>query len=91
MDTDSRGDILREAADIIEGRSETHGDPEDSFATIAAYWQTYLEQRSEGELTKRDVAEMLALFKLARAQNGESNSDDHRDRAGYVAFADAFQ
>ena len=89
MDEVNNGRLLEEAQEIIEGRSETHGAPEDSFGRIAAYWSTYLsiQYGLEWELTDADVSEMMALFKLARAQGGGYNEDDYRDRLGYVNLA----
>jgi len=81
--------LLSEAEDIIDGKSEDHGPPEDSFARIASYWQTYIEIEygEPVEFDEADVAEMMALFKLARAQSGRYNEDDYRDRAGYIHWA----
>lgn len=85
--------ILRDAAAITEGRSETHGAPEDSFARIARYWNDYLlnEGVTDPNITEGDVADLLALFKLARSQGGDPNPDDNRDRVGYISFAEAFK
>lgn len=85
--------ILSEAEEIQAGKSESHGSPEDSFGRIAKYWTTYLniEHDLDVELTKADTAEMLALFKLARAQSGRYNKDDYRDRVGYCKFASDFR
>lgn len=85
--------ILSEAEEIIEGKAETHGAPEDSFERIAGYWTLYLsiEKGIDIELTEADTAEMLALFKLARAQSGRYNEDDYRDRVGYCKFASDFR
>lgn len=88
--------LLDEAANIIEGKAETHGDPEDSFERIAKYWNAYLQIEGKIDLentyvTEADVAEMMALFKLARAQGGEYNEDDYRDRLGYTNFASQFR
>lgn len=85
--------ILTEAEEIIDGKTETHGSPENSFGRIAEYWNTYLgiEYDTEITLDKADVAEMLAVFKLARAQSGEYNTDDYRDRVGYCKFASDFR
>lgn len=90
--TEFNTDLLDDAAKIIDGRSETHGSPEDSFKRIASYWNTYLSIEGKMDLektyvTEADVAEMMALFKLARAQSGEYNDDDYRDRLGYVTLA----
>lgn len=86
-------ELLTDAQEIIEGRSETHGSPEDSFGRIAQYWTLYLsiEGKTDCELSKADISEMMALFKLARAQDGEYNDDDYRDRLGYVNFASEFR
>jgi len=85
--------ILREAAEITEGRSDTHGAPEDSFLRIARYWNDYLvnENGEHPGITPGDVADLLALFKLARSQGGEHNPDDNRDRVGYISFAESFK
>jgi len=85
--------ILKEAEQIIEGKSDTHGSPEDSFGRIAEYWSVYLniEHNLDVTLTKADTAELLALFKLARAQSGRYNKDDYRDRVGYCKFASDFR
>jgi hypothetical protein len=86
-------ELLTEVQEIIEGKSDTHGSPEDSFGRIARYWTLYLD--IEGvlyeEISRADVAEMLSLFKLARAQSGEYNDDDYRDRLGYTNFANNFR
>ena len=85
-------EILREAAEITEGRSETHGAPEDSFTRIARYWTDYLVNEGyDVDVAEGDVADLLALFKLARSQGGDSNPDDNRDRVGYITFAEAFK
>lgn len=86
-------DLLHEAADIVDGKSETHGAPEDSFGRIARYWTLYLDIEGKlfDELTKADVAEMMDLLKLARAQSGEYNEDDYRDRMSYANFASNFR
>lgn len=91
--TEPNTKILYEAAEITEGRSETHGAPEDSFARIARYWNDYLvnEGVTDPSITEGDVADLLALFKLARSQGGEHNPDDNRDRVGYIGFAESFK
>ena len=82
-----------EAAEITEGRSKTHGTPEDSFQRIANYWNAYFRNSGipDPNITARDVADLLALMKLARSQGGEHNPDDNRDRVGYISFAEAFK
>lgn len=81
--------ILQDAIDINKGRSEDHGDPEDSFQRIAHYWNAFLINGgvSDPNIHPADVAEMMTLFKIARAQGGEYNVDDYRDGAGYLSHA----
>lgn len=84
-------ELLSEAAEIIEGRSNSHGSPERNFKNIADYWTLYLQIEDklqiDSELTKADVAEMMDLLKFARGQTGEFNEDDYRDRMSYTNFA----
>lgn len=86
------GEILTEAAKIVEGsRQQTHGDKERSFETIASFWNVYLSRR--GIRTARlieaaDVANMMALLKMARAIEGDNTHVDHfLDCAAYAALA----
>jgi hypothetical protein len=67
-----RGKVLKKALEIINGeRQDSYGNPEDSFALIAEYWSTYLRAKkkrsgSDTSVYPIDVAEMMALFKIAR-------------------------
>lgn len=85
--------LLMDAADIMQGKSDEHGSPENSFGRIASYWSVYLqiEHDCDIEIDSADVAEMMALFKLARAQSGRYQRDDYRDRLGYTNFANTFR
>jgi hypothetical protein len=82
-------ELLNQAAEIIDGKSDTHGSPERNFQNIADYWTVYLriEHGLDIEITKTDVAEMMDLLKFARGQTGEYNDDDYRDRMSYTNFA----
>lgn len=84
-------EILQRSLDIIDNREADYGDPRDMFALIAKYWSTYLEshQKTAGGLAASDVAEMMTLFKIARATHGENDktADDLIDAVGYMAFA----
>lgn len=84
-------EILQRSLDIIDNREADYGDPRDMFALIAKYWSTYLEshQKAAGGLAASDVAEMMTLFKIARATHGENDktADDLIDAVGYMAFA----
>lgn len=84
-------EILQQSLAIIDNRKEDYGNPDDMFALIAKYWSTYLEshKKTAGGLAASDVAEMMTLFKIARATHGENDktADDLIDAVGYMAFA----
>ncbi len=83
-------EILVDAALIVSGpRNATHGKPERSFETIAAYWTVYLDNRRDQDAPLRgsDVAAMMELLKLARDQHSPQPFRDHAlDGAGYAAI-----
>lgn len=77
------GTALMEAYNIVNGeRNDLYGKPEDSFTKIAEYWTAYLGR----EVSARDVALMMALFKIAREQN-QHKRDNIVDGAAYLALA----
>ena len=79
---DERGSILDEAKEVINGeRQDVYGSPEDSFALIASYWSIYLGR----DVSERDVAMMMTLFKLAR-QSHQHKRDNLVDAAGYLGI-----
>lgn len=86
------GHCLNEAKQIINGeRQDQYGNPEDSFAKIAEYWDTYLRQNHEtfngGPLLKTiDVAHMMMLFKIARMSGQEVKRDNYVDLCGYASI-----
>jgi len=84
------GQILREAADIVDGaRNTSHGDKERSFIAIAAVWTTYLANRKAGvqsPIRAQDVCRMMAMLKHMRAEWGEPSRDHFLDAAGYCAI-----
>ena len=82
----TRKDILEAAYSCVNGdRDMQYGSPEDNFKLIAELWATYLKDRlHEPGLAARDVAAMMALFKIARIKNG-TKSDNWIDLAGYAA------
>ena len=78
------GSLLDEAKQTITGeRQDQYGAPEDSFSRIAAYWTTYLGR----PVSALDVAHLMALMKLARAQGQGFKRDNYVDLAGYAAIA----
>lgn len=88
--TTRAGDILREAAGIVDGaRNQTHGDKERSFLAIAAMWDAYLSSRpagAAGKISGADVAAMMVLLKFARSEHGQHVADHGIDAAGYAAI-----
>lgn len=89
----SRGIILTTAYNIINNeRQDQYGNPEDNFATIADYWNTYLDKKlcDDGIITAKDVAMMMVLLKIAREQTGSGKEDNYIDAAGYIGLASDF-
>jgi len=84
----NRSQVLKAAKKCItQDRAATHGDAEDSFASIAALWEWFLIHRDEGPLNSYDVAMMMSLFKHARAASNREHSDNFVDACGYLALA----
>lgn len=80
----NRTDILEAASQCITvDRAATHGDAENSFGLIAAYWAAHLD----AEVSAHDVAVMMTLFKLARIKGNPLHADSYVDAAGYTALA----
>lgn len=87
----TRTEILEAARGCVCGdREEDYGSPEDSFTTIAFFWETYIRARCVGpdtivEVLPEDVAAMMALLKIARITSGAGKADNWVDLAGYAA------
>jgi len=80
----TRKAVLEQALKLTTGtREQTHGRPEDSFATIAALWSAYMGQ----PVTPEDVCHLMTLLKIGRMQHGQQNADDYIDAIGYQALA----
>lgn len=83
--------LLLDAADTVDGeRQDQYGNAEDSFATIAELWSSYINigrpQSESIEITAKDVAILMVLFKAAREGNSPKR-DNLLDLAGYAALA----
>lgn len=77
-------DICATAANLVGGdREKTHGSKVENFTNIAALWTGYLDVT----VTALDVANMMALLKIARTKAGAHNMDDYIDAAGYAGCA----
>lgn len=73
------------AACVLTDRNQSYGSPEDSFSTIAGFWNVYLNTRAD-KLSSADVAALLALMKIARlARTAGAHADSWVDLAGYAA------
>jgi hypothetical protein len=84
----NRVEVLDTARDAItRDRAATHGDAENSFQRIADFWTVWLGDRLKGEITPFDVAQMMVLFKSARARGNPSHMDNLVDQAGYSALS----
>lgn len=87
----SRKEILEKAMQCATGnREEQYGKPEDNFATIAGFWETYLERKCVSHdadvcVTPEDVVAMMILLKVARIAGVNSTEDSWIDIAGYAA------
>lgn len=78
---------LEKANTIINGeRQDQYGNPEDSFALIAEYWNIYLNSKKSRPLDAFDVAIMMSLFKHARMSGQKWHSDNAVDAVGYLAI-----
>jgi len=76
--------VLDTAADyVLHDRAATHGSPEDTFRTISMLWEAYLGVN----VTEADVANLMVLLKVARAQQNPRHDDNYVDIAGYAACA----
>ena len=82
----TREEILETAKKCVCGdREQDYGSPERSFDVIARLWNAYLEDRMTIMLGAKDVALMMALFKIARIMTGHGKADNWADGCGYLA------
>lgn len=72
-------DAARQA--ITVDRAATHGDAEQNFEIIAAYWSVHLGV----PVTAIDVAVMMDLMKTARLRGNPGHADNWIDKIGYTA------
>lgn len=78
----NRSDILDTAKEhVTKDRAADHGDMEDNFATIAAFWTAYLKV----EVQPHDVPAMMSLLKIARIKSNPKHLDNWIDCSGYSA------
>lgn len=89
-----RQDFLNVATDCVcKSREEQYGSPEDSFGVIAQFWETYIKAKCVGGqdidvcICPEDVANMMALLKIARIAGGRFKADSYVDAIWYMACA----
>lgn len=76
-----RSEFINTVSKIVnESRVSEYGKPEDSFANIASFWSTYLDT----DISREDVAVMMALLKIARIKADIKHIDSWVDLAGYA-------
>ena len=86
----TREEILNAAKQCVcHDRNNQYGEPEHNFEAIAGFWHEYLYSATGHKLnlTAFDVANMMVLFKVARAGTAGANAsaDTFVDIAGYAA------
>ena len=84
------GDILRRAADLVDGdRAKTYGPMARLHGNIAILQEAYLKIRRDPDapLNGEDVAHMQTLLKIARTQCGAGTGDSYVDSAAYQGIA----
>ena len=79
----TRGEILREANDLIHGdRQKAYGPPAENFQRIADGWAVI----GGAPVTPEQVALCMAWLKIARLRVGP-HRDSYVDGAAYLALA----
>lgn len=88
---EKRKRILDDAIDAVcSDRCGLYGEPENNFSVIAELWSAYIRVITwhDPDLTPKEVAEMMILFKVGRSATAlEDHRDTYVDIAGYAACA----
>ena len=82
--------ILEQTKKLVStDREDKHGDKVVNHENIARLWSGYIQNKTKLNINilPEDVANMMALLKIARTQAGEHNLDDYIDACGYSAIA----
>ena len=82
--------ILDEAKKLVsKERENKHGDKVVNHENISRLWTGYLQNKTKLNIVilPEDVANLMALLKIARSQGGSFNLDDFVDACGYSAIA----
>ena len=81
----NRLSALDAAKAAVAGRADEYSGPEDSFAAVAALWDTYWSAQGRDTFAAHDVAIFLTLLKVARLAANPTHADSWIDIAGYAA------
>lgn len=97
---EKRESLLETANRLINGeRAKDYGDVKQNFQQIADLWSVYLNRHVSPSqsnhlhyvhLKGEDVANLMILMKVSRAQNG-FHLDSYIDIAGYAGCAELLQ
>ena len=82
--------ILEQTKKLVStDREDKHGDKVVNHENIARLWSGYIQNKTKLNINilPEDVANMMALLKIARTQAGQHNIDDYVDACGYSAIA----
>lgn len=83
-------EILETSKNLVSNdRNDKHGDKVDNHENIARLWSGFIQNKTKLNINilPEDVANMMALLKIARTQAGQHNPDDYVDACGYSAIA----
>ena len=74
---------------VSKDRAEKHGDKITNHENIARLWSGYIQNKTKLniQILPEDVANLMALLKIARTQAGDHNLDDYIDACGYMAIS----
>lgn len=82
-------EILREAADIVQGDRETHGEAVENHRHIADLINALFSDKLNEDFQAHEVADLMVLVKMSRRYKGTAKPDHRRDVAGYTGIAHA--
>lgn len=79
--------VVNEGGSLIVGdRQNDYGTPQENFQRIADYWNIHLASQLSSPISPRQVAELMALLKLARTIKSPKR-DSYVDIIGYAGIA----
>lgn len=70
--------------EVVEARRAVYGEPDQTFEQKARLWTAFLGDQLNSPLRADQVASMMILFKLVRANQTPNYSDNIDDVQGYA-------